>query len=260
MSAPVPPGFPPPPPNQAPLPPGKKPNILLWVIGGVVVLLLGVTAMCGLGGLFLIKKARDAGFDTATLQKNPAYAIAKMGVSANPELEIVSSDDGEGKITVREKKTGKVTTMKFDAEKKSMVVIDENGKESKISISGDGDKGSLTVQSSDGTVKIGGGAGNKMPAWVPVYPGSSPEGTFSASTKDGDNNGFQFKTGDAPAKVLEYYQNQLKAAGFTISMASNTPDGGLVISEDSAKKRTLTITAGASGGASEVSVMAVEKK
>jgi len=260
MSAPVPPGFPPPPPNQAPLPPGKKPNILLWVIGGGVVIMFGITAMCGLGGYFLMKKAKDAGFSTESLQKNPGYAIAKLGVTANPELEIVSSDDDEGKITVREKKTGRVTTLKFDPEKKSMVVIDENGKESTVTLSGDGDKGALTVQSSDGTVKIGGGAGNQMPAWVPVYPGSSPEGTFSASAKDAENNGFHFKSGDAPAKVLEYYQNQLKAAGFTISMASNTPDGGMVISEDATKKRTLTITVGSEGGGSEVNVMAVEKK
>ena len=167
MAAPVPPGFPPqPPPVQAPLPPGKKPNILLWVIGGVVVVMFGFTAMCGLGGYFLMKKAKDAGFSTDSLQKNPGYALAKMGVTANPELEIVSSDDNEGKITVREKKTGKVVSMKFDAEKKSMVVIDENGKETTLSIAGDSDKGSLTVKSSDGTVKIGGGAGNQMPVWV----------------------------------------------------------------------------------------------
>lgn len=222
--------------------------------------MLGATAMCGLGGYFLMKKAKDAGFDTESLKRNPAYTIAKLGVSANPELEIVSSDDDDGKITVREKKTGKVVTMKFDADKKSMVVTDENGKEATVSIAGDGDKGSLTVRSSDGTATFGGGAGNQMPAWVPAYPGSSPQGIFSASNNDGSNNGFSFKTSDAPAKVLEYYQNQLKAAGFTISLASNTPEGGMVVSEDGSKKRMLTITVGSSAGTSDVSVMAVEKK
>jgi hypothetical protein len=260
MSAPVPPGLPPQTPYQAPLPPGKKPNILLWVIGGVVVVMLGITAMCGLGGYFLMKKAKDAGLSTESLQKNPGYALAKLAVTANPELEVISSDDDQGKITVREKNTGKVVSMKFDVEKKSMVVVDENGKETTLSIAGDGDKGSLTVKSSDGTVKIGGGAGNQMPAWVPVYPGSSPEGTFSASAKEGENNGYHFKTNDGPAKVLDYFQSQLKAAGFTISMASNTPSGGMVIGQDAAQNRTLTITVGEAGGGSEVNVMAAEKK
>lgn len=257
MSSSLPPALPPN--DQGALPPGKKPNILVWIIAVVVAVLLSVTAMCGLGVWVLKEKAKSAGFDAESLQKNPAYAVAKLGVTANPELEVVSSDDGNGRITVREKKTGKVVTMKFNAEKKSMVVIDENGKESTVTLSGEGDKGSLTVQSADGTMKFGAGAGNQMPAWVPVYPGSSPEGTFSASAKEGQNAGFHYKTGDGPSKVLDYYQAQLKSAGFSISLASNTPNGGIIVGEDSAKKRTLTVTVGHSDSGSEVNVVAVEK-
>ena len=97
MSSSVPPPFPPP--NQAPLPPGKKPNILLWILGGFVVLMIGVTAMCGLGGYFLMRKAKQAGFDSDLLTKNPAYAAAKMAVTLNPDVETVTSDDGSGTIT-----------------------------------------------------------------------------------------------------------------------------------------------------------------
>src|SRR5438132_14434517 len=55
MSSSVPPAFPPQNsfPNQPPLPPGKKPNILIWILGGIVVLMLGVTAMCGVAGYFV---------------------------------------------------------------------------------------------------------------------------------------------------------------------------------------------------------------
>src|SRR5258705_3555140 len=76
MSSSVPPSFPPP--NQAPLPPGKKPNILLWILGGFVVLMIGVTAMCGLGGLFLMRKAKQAGFESGLISSDSAYAAVEM--------------------------------------------------------------------------------------------------------------------------------------------------------------------------------------
>ena len=142
MSSSVPPPFPPP--NQAPLPPGKKPNILLWILGGFVVLMIGVTAMCGLGGYFLMRKAKQAGLDSGLLSSNPAYAAAKLAATMNPDVEMVSSDDGSGTITVRDKKTGKTTTLKFDPDKKTMVVTDENGKQTSVKVNTDGHQSSKT--------------------------------------------------------------------------------------------------------------------
>jgi hypothetical protein len=259
MSTPVPPAFPSP--NQAPLPPGKKPNILIWILGGIVVLMLGVTMMCGIGGYFLMRKAKQAGFDTDLLKSNPAYAAAKMAVTLNPDVETVSSDDSRGAITVRDKKTGKLMKFKFDPDKKTMVITDENGKEATVKVTGDGDKGSLEVQGPDGgTVKFGATAGNQMPGWVPVYPGSTPKGTFSAQTKDGNQSTFTFNTGDAPAKVMTYYQDQLKASGFAINMATTTPQGGMVMAEDSGKAHSVMLTVGASNDGTSVSVTSIEKK
>ncbi len=78
-----------------------------------------------------------------------------MVATMNPDVETVSSDDSSGTITVRDKKTGKTTTLKFDPEKKTMVVTDENGKEATVRVNTDGDKGTVEVQSADGTVKFG---------------------------------------------------------------------------------------------------------
>jgi hypothetical protein len=257
MSSSVPPPYPPP--NQAPLPPGKKPNILLWILGGFVVLMIGVTAMCGLGGYFLMRKAKQAGFDSGLLSSNPAYAAAKMAATINPDVETVSSDDGSGTITVRDKKTGKTTTLKFDPDKKTMVVTDENGKQATVKVNTD-DKGAVEVQSSDGTVKFGATGNNQMPGWVPVYPGSSPQGTFSSQNKEGNQSTYAFKTKDAPAKVMSYYQDQLKAGGFTINMTTNTPEGGMVMAEDGGKTRTLMLTVSGSTDGTDVSLTSVEKK
>ena len=262
MSSSVPPPFPPPDPfaSQAPLPPGKKPNLLVWILGGFVVLMIGAAAMCGLGGYFLMHKARQAGLDSGLLSSNPAYAAAKLAATMNPDVETVTSDDSSGSITVRDKKTGKTTTLKFDPDKKTMVVTDENGKESTVRVNTDGDKGAVEVQSSDGTMKFGATASNQMPAWVPVYPGSSPQGTFAAQTKDGNQSTFAFKTKDAPAKVMSYYQDQLKSGGFTINMTTNTPQGGLVMAEDGGKTRSVMLTVSGSGDGTDVSVTSIEKK
>ncbi len=272
MSSYVPPPFPPnpPPPNppsvdpfassQPPLPPGKKSNILLWVLGGFVALLIGVTAMCGLGGYLLMRKAKQAGFDSGLLTTNPAYAAAKMAATINPDVDTVSTDDGNGTITVRDKKTGKTTTLKFDADKKTMVVTDENGKEATVRVNTDGDKGTVEVQSADGSMKFGASANAQMPAWMPVYPGSSPTGTFSTQTNDGSQSTFAFKTQDGAAKVMSYYQDQLKSSGFSINMATNTPQGGMVMAEDSGKSRSLMITASTSSDGTDVSLTAIEKK
>lgn len=245
--------------NQAPLPPGKKSNVLLWIVGIFVALLLSVTAMCGIGGLLLYHKAKTSGFDSALLQKNPAYAAAKMAVTMAPNVETVSSDDDKGTITVRNKDDGKVMTLKFDPTKKTMVMMDESGKQSTIKISGDGDKGTVEINNADGSFKAGAAAGNDMPAWVPTYPGSSPKGTFSTQTKEGTSGGYSFKADATPEKVLGYYQDQLKSSGFTINMTTAGAQGGLVVAENKAANHTLTVTASPDGGGSNVTLMAVSR-
>src|SRR5947207_14635911 len=119
-----------------------------------------------------------------------------------------------------------------------MVVIDENRKQASIKVTGDGDKGTVEVQGADGAnLKFGAAAGNELPAWIPLYPGSAPQGTFSAQAKDGNQTTFSFKTKDAPAKVISYYQDQLKSGGFTISMTTTSPQGGMLMAEHGPQTR-----------------------
>ncbi len=272
-SGPPPPPFPPPPQGpyqqgpysqprspfpQPPLPPGKKSNLLVWILGGVAVVVLGFTAMCGIGAFFVMHKAKEAGFDSTLLSKNPGYAAAKMVATLNKDVDVLSTDDSTGTIQVRDKKTGQTTTLRFDPATKRMVVTDNEGKQATVSITGDGDKTALNVQSSDGNAKFSVGGDNQMPAWVPVYPGSTPKGTFSAQNNGASQSGFGFTTQDPPAKVIEYYQNQLTSSGFTISGTFTSAAGGLISAENG--KRTLTVTVNASGNETAASLMAVEKQ
>ena len=246
-------------PQQQP-PPGKKTPVWVWVlVAAGVVIVLGLAAI-GIGGYLLVRRVQNAGFDSTLMQKNPALALAKMAASMNPDYETISTNDSTGTITVREKSTGKTVTLKFDTEKKTLEVVDENGQQSKISVSGDDKSGSVTLQSPEGTVKFGGAAGNNGPAWAPVYPGATAQGTLSSQTSEGNTNVFSFKTQDSADKVLDYYQEQLKSAGFNVKTVGAGASGGMVQGEDPTKNRTIIVTVGSSGEGTEGSVSATEKK
>ena len=140
-------------------------------------------------------------------------------------------------------------TLKFDPDKKTMVVTDENGKEATVRVNTDDNKGSVEVQLFRRYRQVRKASGNnQMPAWIPVYPGSSPQGTFSSQSEGRQPEApcSLFKTPDAPAKVISYYQDQLKAGGFTINMTTNTPQGGLVMAEDGGKTRSVMLTVSSS--------------
>jgi hypothetical protein len=231
------------PPEMPPMPKKTSPLvIILAIVGGLAVL---VMATCTIGGFFLYRAVKTA-FDPALMRTNPGLAMARMAAAVNPNLEVVKYNERTGVIALQDKKTGKVVMFKFDPDTKRLVITDDDGKETTVSTAGDGSNGSVQVQSAEGTVKIGAGAGNKAPAWVPVYPGSSPQGTFASQTSEGESNAFSFNTKDAASKVLTYYQEQLKSGGFNINLISSSDQGGVVQAEDSGKKRTVTVTVGTS--------------
>jgi hypothetical protein len=218
-------------------------KILLWIAGIVVGLILISFASCAVLGFYAMHKVKQAGFNSDLMKKNPALATAKMAVTMSPDTEIVSSDDNAGTIVVRDKKTGKVVTMKFDPQKKSMVVIDENGKETSMTTTGEGANASMEMKSPEGTMKIGAGS-DKAPDWVPVYPGSSPQNTFSANTNGEQTGSYTFVTQDPTDKVISFYGDSLKSAGFAVSNMttnSNGKAGGMVSGEDKANKRNVVV-------------------
>jgi hypothetical protein len=229
------------------LPQGSPPKnsgakVLLWVLGGFAAFMMLAIIGFSVLGFFVMHKAKQAGLDLELMKKNPGLAAAKMAVAGNPDVQLVSSNDSMGTIVVRDKKTNKLTTLKFDPQKKSMVVIDDKGQQAKITA--DTSSGTLRMESSDGSVTLGAGAG-KAPAWVPQYPESSPQANFS-STKNGRQSGsFAFVSSDSVEKIVGYYSDTLKSAGFSVTRtgtASDTISTGIVNANDSDHKRSLTVS------------------
>ena len=245
-------------PGGAPPAPQKSSGakIILWIVGIVVGLILISFASCAVLGFYAMHKAKQAGFDSDLMKKNPGLATAKMAVAMSPDTEIVSSDDNAGTITVRDKKTGKVVTMKFDPQKKAMVITDENGKTTSMTMTGEGANASMEMKGPEGTMKIG-NSSDKTPDWVPVYPGSSPQGTFSASSGSEQTGSYTFVTKDPANKVISFYGDSLKSGGFAVSNMTSNSDGkvgGMVSGEDKGNKRAVVVSLGTENDGTHVNV------
>jgi len=230
------PPVPPMPPAGPPMGvPPKKSNTIVWVLGGLGGCLV-LVIICVLGAYFFIAhKAKQAGIDTDLIKRNPGLAAAKMMVAANPNIEMVSVDEGRQEITVRDKQSGKTYSMSFNDAKDGKFTMKEDGKT---------------------TLTVGGKA--KVPSWVPDYPGSDPQGAFSATGADGDSGTFTYKTRDASDKVVQFYQDQFKSAGMKVTSNVTSQDGkssaGMLSAQDEANKHTVTIVLGSDNGETAVSV------
>lgn len=230
---------------QAPVPvAGAKTSPLVWIVGAIV----GVFVLAGIlvvgAGFFVANKVKHAGFDSALAQANPALAAAKVMVSLNPEVEIVKIDEDRGTMTIREKKTGKTITMNA-----------EDIKSGKLSFSD---------ESTGEKFSFGSGTEIQLPAWLPSYPGSKPEGTFSASGSGKEGGMAHFKTNDASSKVIAFYTENLKSAGFKITSDTAGSGGseqtGIVTAENGAEGRSVIVTASSSGEGTDVALTYGTKK
>ena len=194
---------------------------------------------------YLAHKAKDA---ARIIEKNPSYAVARIIAAAHPDVDVVSTDEDKGTITVRDKKTGKVMTMNFADAQKGKFVFEQDGQKFAVEAHGDGDKGSLELKSSEGSMKFNAGAGaEKMPNWLPAYPGSTPEGSVSMQNATGTSGSFHFTTKDSVEQVMSYYEDALKKTGLKINTNTVQQNGktslGTLTGEEAGNKRKAYVTA-----------------
>ncbi len=106
---------------------------------------------------------------------------------------------------------------------------------------------------------IAGGGPVTLPSWFPSYPGSKPEGTASVQGTEGDAGAFSFSTTDAPAKVLQFYEEGLKGAGLEVTTLKNDA-GGTVAGGTEGDARSAWVAVTTEGGATKVSATFKDKK
>ena len=202
---------------------------------------LGAISVVGTG-LFVFHKAKQAGIDTDLMQKNPGLALSKLVVAANPDLEVLDVNEGKGVITVREKSSGKVVTLNFDDIKRGRIKVESTDEAGKSE-----------------TVEFGSDSA-KLPAWVPKYPGAAVKGTFAGKSGEEEGGMFNFNSKDAPAKIIGFYTDELKGAGYKINTTASTNDTSMLAAEDEANKRTVMVTVTTGSDGSTVNVVYGVKK
>lgn len=224
----------------------RKTSPVVWVL----VILLGLVVLVGVTavgtGMFIVHKVRQAGVDPELMRRNPGLAVSRMIAAANPDVDVVSTDEGAGTITVRDKRTSKVVTMSFDQVKSG-----------KFSFSAVGEDGKTA------SVEIGSGAG-RLPAWVPAYPGAEAKGTFSVKGDDGNGTGeggsFAFSTTDSPGRVKAFYEDKCKEAGMKVNVTINSEQGSMILASDEGERHTLHVTVAGGTGETGVNVIYGAKK
>ncbi|SRR6266481_2210924 len=230
---------------------------ILGILGGSVLLVILVVGIAMAYFAWKVKQQR------ADFSKNPDIALVKMSTAFNKNLEIVSSDDSTSTIVVRNKKDGKSITMKFAPAKKATGIQDESGKDSAISISGSESSPVVEFKNSQGIRQFGASAGS-APIWLPSYPGSPSGNMASVREREKSSSAFIFTTQDSPEKVIGFYSDALKSAGFTPSVTTTTTDGrtnGTVGGTNMEKGRSVSVVITSnSSGANNVSVMYSEKR
>ena len=210
----------------APAPERRRTSPIVWVL----LIILGIFAL-GIAGL--------VGTGVFLARRGPGYAIAKIIAAANPNAEVVSTDDGAGRVTIRDRRTGKTVTMSFDDARHGRFRLeaeDENGKH--------------------GSLEIGGSV--NLPSWIPPYPGSNPRAVFSAKgeSEDGAGEGgnFTFTTSDPTSKVRSFYEDEGRRLGMDVNVKTESQEGAVLVMKDPDDRRSLTVMLGTSGGETTVNV------
>jgi hypothetical protein len=233
----------PPPPLGAPVPSKKGPGtaaIVLLVLAGLVIV-AGLAVLAG--GLFVVHKAKQAGVDADLMRTNPGLAVAKMLAATNPDIELVDVDESTGKVTLREKSSGRTVTLDFEQIRQGKISFETDEGEAGTTSAQEGG-GGITGRS--GTVEWQAGAEARLPAWLPAYPGAEVKGSTTSRTSEGEFASVILLTPDPVGRVSAFYRGVLERAGLKVEVASHAGEGRAeVISAASAdNKRRASVIVG----------------
>ena len=227
--------FPPPPAGPLP-PPRRRTPVWIWIVLGIFGFLFLCVAAVGIGGYYFVRQvARDPKAFVSAIVRN------------DPNIEVVSKDDGAGFVTLRDKRSGKTVTINYDDAKNGRISFDADGKHVTLRGGADG----VEVHTPDGNAAVGAGSA-KAPAWVPAYPGSSPVAS-AVKEEDGERHGsFAFTSRDPLDKVGRYYEDVLTRSGYTLDERATGGAPAYVSGRTASGDRSLRVVLKDEGGETHV--------
>ncbi|MGE5322663.1 MAG: hypothetical protein ACM3SW_07370 [Actinomycetota bacterium] len=233
------------------------PNIVLRLIGWMAtVVLMAIIAMAGLG-FFWLHKAKETGLNPYLIKKNRDLAAAELAVIRNGNVRVVSTNDAAETMLVRDNKTGKTIALKFDRATKSMVEIEEHGKQPAPAAARS--SGTAETKQPDATATPAATSGT-LPSWVPVYPGASLQNQLSAADNQKQAGSYTFVSPDPPDKVLSYYSQQLTSEGMKLMTTGSSLNTGFIVGIQESEGRTVWVSAATASDGTHVSVKYEQKK
>jgi hypothetical protein len=218
--------------SPPPLPgPKKGSSVLAWLgigCGGILVVAFVVIVIAFVFfGSKAVEYARKA-------EKNPAKAAAELFVRVNPDVELVSTDEQAGTMTIRIKETGKLATVTYaDLAQGRFSVTSEDGEFRIEADPSGGGSANVTMKRSEDSFSYvtGPEAASKVPSWVNAagYPGATaPQVAFWVEAAQGRSGSLGSTSKDDPQQVAQYYREFLNREGYEISENSTTAETGKV--------------------------------
>jgi hypothetical protein len=233
-----------PPPPPPPAAGAKKSSPWKWILIGCAGLFIVGCVVVGACGFFFVNRAKDFVEEASA---NPAKVAAEMAVRLNPDLELVSTDDDAETITIRDKRTGKESTVDWSAIENGQLTFESDGETYTLDGS-DAADGRIAVQNENGdTMSFGAGAGD-VPAWFPAYHNAADTNVLVNANQNGQQSTiWTFTTADNVPDVLGFYETQLESSGWEVTTSSSemggTSNGSLEAKQDGgAKTVNLVIT------------------
>ena len=101
--------------------------------------------------------------------------------------------------------------------------------------------------------------GTKSFAWIPRYPGANVENIRTRETSKVLSYGFEFQSSDAPAAIAAFFENGLRAAGFTVVKRSPGAEETDLHGESPDRKRLIDVGVDKAPSGATVTVSATEQ-
>jgi hypothetical protein len=93
-----------------------------------------------------------------------------------------------------------------------------------VDVEKDGEKVTVTSEEGEFSFEEEGSLPDNFPSDFPIYPGAKLASSWTASSDDTDGLSLIWKTDDSVSKVGNYYESELKDAGWTLSFTAETED------------------------------------
>lgn len=209
--------------TQGPQTQKKGLSPLAWIAIGCGGLAVVGAIVAVIAFYFIGMKAKEM---VEEIEKNPALATAKLIDLADPSIEITESDEAAQTVTFVKTETGEEFVISFeDIENGNLSWTTSEGSYG-INTSEMKESGQVTYTTPEGEARLGTGSSADIPDWVLLPPNAfDVESSFSVTTADASTGAVSAKSRDSLDAVKAYYQTELEAAGYEVSLTSYSAGG-----------------------------------